>query len=85
LKRVNKEVGRIRKLEARTALIESSGRALALKRRAKGPGFPPAGDTARQGMRSVPSERSDKTIQPAAVGSISQATKTAQAVRDAKS
>ena len=52
LKRVNKEVDRMQKLEARTAHVEAARRALALRRAAQFPPRPPAGDTAGEGMRA---------------------------------
>jgi hypothetical protein len=84
LKRVNKEIGRIHKLEARAALTESARNALALRRAGEERHHPLAGETARQGMHPTPNERADTRIQPGTVGSISQATKTAQAIRDSK-
>ncbi|MEE1613430.1 hypothetical protein [Microvirga sp. CF3016] len=84
LKRVNREIGRLRKLEARAALTESARRALALRRAGEARHHPPAGDTARLGMHPAPNERADTRIQPGTVGSVSQATKTAQAIRDSK-
>ncbi len=84
LKRVNKEIGRLRKLEARAALTGAARRALALRRAGEKLHHPPSGETARQGMHSMPSERAETKIQPGTVGSVSQATKTAQAIRDSK-
>lgn len=84
LKRVNKEISRLNKLEARAALTESARRALALRRAGGERHHPPAGERARHGMHPMPSGRTDPKIQPGTVGSISQATKTAQAIRDSK-
>jgi len=84
LKRVNKEIGRLRKVEARAALTASARHALALRRTAEERHHPRAGEGARHGMHSTPSERADTIIQPGTVGKISQATKTAQAIRDSK-
>ncbi len=84
LKRVNKECSRMRKLEARTAHVEAARRALALRRSAQfAP--PPAGHTAHEGMRPLPSRRRRVTLPRDKIGSISQRTKVAQAVRDARS
>jgi hypothetical protein len=57
LKRVNKELGRIHKLEARTAHVEAARRALALHRAAQFVRYPAAGDTAHEGMQPLPSTR----------------------------
>jgi hypothetical protein len=85
LKRVNKEIGRIHRLEARAALTAAARHALALRRSGEESHHPPAGDTARQGMRPTPNERTETRILPGTVGSVSQATKTPQAIRDSKS
>jgi hypothetical protein len=84
LKRVGKEIGRMHKLEARTAHIEAARRALALRRAAQFPLRPAAGDTASEGMRPLPSQRRRTRVPPAKIGSVSQATKNAQAARDAR-
>jgi hypothetical protein len=85
LKRVNKELGRIQKLAARTAHVEAARRALALHRAAQFATFPPAGETAHEGMRPLPSRRRRTSVARAEIGRVSQATKIAQAVRDARS
>jgi len=85
LKRVNKEIGRIHRLEAKEALTASARRALALKRAGQETHHPPSGKTARQGMAARPTDRTEPRILPSTVGSVSQATKTAQAIRDSKS
>ena len=85
LKRVNKEIRRIDKLEARTAHIEAARRALTMRRAAQFPPRPEAGDTPREGMRPLPSRRRRTQVPPGTIGSISQATKKAQALRDARS
>jgi hypothetical protein len=84
LKRVNKEIDRMQKLEARSAHIVAARKALAMRRAAQFPSRPPAGDTASEGMRPLPSERRRTRVPPAKIGSVSQATKTAQAARDAR-
>ena len=84
LKRVNREIDRMQKLEVRTAHIEAARRALVMRRAAQFPPRPPAGDTASEGMRPLPRGRRRTRVPPARVGSVSQATKTAQAVRDAR-
>ena len=84
LKRVSKEIGRMHKLEARSAHIEAARRALAMRRAAQFPPRPAAGDTPNEGMRPLPSERRRTRVAPAKIGSVSQATKNAQAARDAR-
>jgi hypothetical protein len=85
LKRVNKEVGRIAKLAARTAHVEAARRALALRRTAQFEQYPPAGQTAHEGMRSLPSRRRRTSVAREKIGRVLLATKTAQAVRDSRS
>jgi hypothetical protein len=77
LKRVNGELARRRMIVARDALRE----ALALKKGARRH-HPSAGLRGRDGMNPIESGRARTTVQPAKVGSISQATKNAQAARD---
>lgn len=84
LKRVNREVHRIEKLEARTAHIEAARRALATRRAAQFPPRPPAGETPREGMRPLQSRQRRTRVHRAKIGSISQATRNAQAMRDAR-
>ena len=84
LKRVNREIDRMHKLEARTAHIEAARRALAMRRAAQFPTRPPAGDTPSEGMRPLPSQRRRTRVPPARIGSVSQATKNAQAARGAR-
>src|SRR5262245_46908758 len=84
LKRVNKEINRMQKLEARTAHIEAARRALVMRRAAQFPPHPAADDTPSEGMRPLPSQRRRTRVPPARIGSVSQATKNAQAARDAR-
>ena len=84
LKRVNKELSRVHKLEARTANSEAAWRALALRRAAQFTPYPPAGDTAGEGMRPLPSQRRRTNVPPGKIGRVSQATKVAQAARDSR-
>lgn len=81
LKRVNKELERLRILEARTAHVEAAHRALAAHRTSK---FerPTAGKTANEGMQPQSSVRRRKFIPGSQIGSVSQATKVSQAIRD---
>jgi len=84
LKRVNKELARLRKVAARTANVDAARKALALHRAANFITYPPAGVTADEGMVPKASTRRRKIITGAKVGRVSQATKVAQAVRDAR-
>jgi hypothetical protein len=84
LKRVNREIHRLEKLEARIAHVEAARRALAMRRAAQFPPRPEAGDTASEGMHPLPSQRRRTRIAPARIGSVSQATRNAQAARDAR-
>ena len=85
LKRVNKEIKRLRGLEARTAHVEAARRAFQLRRAAEFTHHPAPGDTAHEGMRPLPSRRRRTTVSRAKIGRISQAGKVAQARRDARS
>ena len=84
LKRVNTELGRLHNLAARTAHVEAARKALALHRAANFTTYPPAGASAGEGMAPKPSQRRRKIIAGARVGRVSQATKVAQAARDAR-
>lgn len=84
LKRVNKEIDRLQKLAARTANVEAARTALAQFRAAKFVHHPPAGATPHEGMRARVSSPRRSRIPPSRIGSISQATKVAQAIRDAR-
>jgi hypothetical protein len=81
---VNRELDRLRKLEARQTHVEAARRALALRRADKFVHHPAAGDTASDGMQLQVSARRRTTIAPRMIGSISQATRVAQAIRDSK-
>jgi hypothetical protein len=82
IKRVNKELKRIQKFEAREELGEAARRALAL-RRAQQFARPPNDPSPHEGMRAIPSQRRKMRIPPSKIGSVSQANKRAQARRDA--
>ena len=84
LKRVSKEISRMQRLEVRAAHVEAARRALAMRRAAQFPPRPASGDTAGEGMRPSPNERRRTRVAPARIGSVSQATKNAQAARDAR-
>lgn len=83
LKRTNNEIRRVRALEARAQNIEAAHKALALRK----DGFivhRPQERTAHEGMRPVPSTRRRSHVPGSKIGSISQATKVAQAIKDAR-
>jgi hypothetical protein len=84
LKRINRELDRLHKLEARDTHVEAARRALALRRAAQFVHHPAAGATARDGMQPQVRVRRRTSVPPRVIGSISQATKVAQAVRDPK-
>ncbi|MCC8956263.1 hypothetical protein H8B02_23385 [Bradyrhizobium sp. Pear77] len=84
LKRVNTELKRQYNLATRTAHVEAARKALALHRAANFTARPSAGATVSEGMAPKPSERRRKIIAGAKIGRVSQATKVAQAVRDAR-
>jgi hypothetical protein len=83
LKRVNREIDPMHELEARAAHVQAARRALAMRRAAQFPARPPSGDTASKGMRAQPSTPATR-VPTAKIGSVSQATKNAQAARDAR-
>ena len=84
LKRLNKELRRLNNLAARTEHVEAARKALALHRAANFMTYPPARATANEGMVPNASTRRRKIITGAKIGRVSQATKVAQAVRDAR-
>jgi hypothetical protein len=84
VKRVNREIHRMEKLEARTAHVEAARRALAMRRAAQFPPRPQAEATPTNGMHPLPSRRRRTGVAPARIGSVSQATRNAQAARDAR-
>ena len=75
---------RKQKLAARTAHMKAARRALAMRRAASFPPRPAPGDTDGEGMRALPSQRRRARVPPAKIGRFSQATKNAQAARDAR-
>jgi hypothetical protein len=84
LKRVNNEIRRLHNLAARTAHVEAARKALALRRAANFITYPAAGATANEGMVPKASTHRRKIITGAKIGRVSQATKVAHAVRDAR-
>ena len=81
VKRINKELKRVQKFEAKKELGEAARRALAL-RRAKQFDRPQNDPSPHEGMRSIPSRRRNIKIAPSKIGRVSQANKRAQARRD---
>jgi hypothetical protein len=84
LKRVNREIHRLEKLEARTAHIDAARRALAMRRTAQFAPRSQAEATPSEGMHPLPNRRRRTRASPARIGSVSQATRNAQAARDAR-
>jgi len=82
LQRVNKELDRLQKLEARTAHVEAARRALALHRSAKFENPAASDRTPDKGMQPLPNTRRRRHIPGSQIGSVSQATKVAQAIKD---
>ena len=81
IKRINKELKRLRKFEARRELGEAARRALAL-RRALQFHRPQNDPSPHEGMRSIANRRRNMKLPPSRLGSVSQANKRAQARRD---
>jgi hypothetical protein len=84
LKRVNREIDRMERLEARAEHVEAARTALAMRRAAQFQPPPLNTDKPREGMLPLPHRRRRTTVPPSKIGSISQATKNAQAARDAR-
>jgi hypothetical protein len=82
LKRVNKEINRLRKFEARTAHVEAARRAFALSRSEKFIEYPAARKTAREGMQPQVIMRRRTAVPRSKIGSVIKATKVAQARHD---
>jgi hypothetical protein len=84
LKRTNKELDRVHKLVARARHVEAAHAALAQHRTAKFVHRPPAGPTPHEGMKPRVRIRKHAKVPGSKIGSISQATKIAQAERNAR-
>jgi hypothetical protein len=82
LKRVNNQETKLEVEAAKAAHIEASRRALAMRLATPGPAVPKPGRTASKGLRPVENKKVSSKTAPAKVGSVSQATKNAQAKRD---
>ena len=84
LKRVNKEISRLQKFEAKKELGEAARRALAL-RRAQQFSRPANAPTPHEGMTVIASRRRNIKLPRSTIGRVSQANKRAQARRDSRS
>jgi uncharacterized membrane protein YccC len=84
LKRVNRELVRLHKLEAKTDHVEAAHRALAQLRSAKFVNHSPSDRTAGTGMQPVVSLKRRQTLPRSKVGSVLKANNVAQAIRDAR-
>ena len=84
LKRLNRELRRLHNLTARSDHVEAARKALALRRAANFIPYPPAGLSSSEGVVPRSSTRRRKIVTGARVGRASQATKIAQAKRDAR-
>ncbi|HEY9235693.1 MAG TPA: hypothetical protein VIP08_11730, partial [Phenylobacterium sp.] len=73
---------RLRVEGVKQAHIDAARRALAMRLANPPPAVPKPGRTAGKGMRQVESRKVSSKTAPAKVGSVSQATKKAQAKRD---
>ncbi|MGI9520527.1 MAG: hypothetical protein ACR2PG_02655 [Hyphomicrobiaceae bacterium] len=82
LKRINKELKRQRALAAKSQNIEAARRALSLRRNANFVHHPQTDAAPDEGPRVIVSQRRRWKVPPAKIGSISQAVKKAQAIRD---
>ncbi len=83
LKRVNGEIARRRSLAAREEMQEAARRAFELKNNAKRH-YPHGGRASRSGMTAKVSGRARTSVPGAKIGSVSQATKNAQAAKDSR-
>jgi hypothetical protein len=84
LKRLNREIRRLHNLTERTSHVEAARKALALRRAANFVPYPSAGMTSSEGMAPRLSMRRRKIVAGARIGRVTQATKVAQAIRDAR-
>jgi hypothetical protein len=84
LKRVKKELSRLRKLEAKTEHVEAAHKALAQRRASNFKPTIPASRTSGTGMPSQESVRRRRVLPRGKVGSVLKQNKVAQAARDAR-
>lgn len=84
-KRVNREIARLGKLDAKVRHVEAAQRALA-EFRASGftPAASPSSQTAGTGMSPKESTKRRRTLRRGTVGSVLKQNKVAQAIRDAR-
>ena len=82
LKRVNRELSRIRKAESGNNQGEYARRALELKRENRVRHHPSSGRTANRSMTMVENPDATVTVDPREIGRVSQAVKVGQARRD---
>jgi len=82
LRRANKQAHRLRVQEAKAAHVGAARKALAMRKTAPAAARPSSGKTADKGMNPVENAKAQSKVAPAKVGSVSQATKTAQAKKD---
>jgi hypothetical protein len=81
LKRVNKQIRRLEKLE-RPSQSDIARRALEMKRANQVRHHPSAGRSASRSMRSLPNQSDTVQVDPREIGRVSQFVKSAQARRD---
>ena len=85
LRRVNAELARHRRIEARAGTVEAAQRALAMRRAAAFRAHPDAETfCTADHMRSMPSRKRRFVVHGARIGSVSQASKWAQKRRDSR-
>ena len=84
LKRVNRELSRIRKAESRKVQGEYARRALEMKRRNRVRHHPSSGRSANGPMAVIENPNPTVTMDPREIGRVSQAIKVAQARRDSR-
>ena len=82
LRRANKQAQRLRVTEAKAAQVAVAKKALAMRTAAPAAKRPSPGKTADRGMTPVENVKVDSKTPPAKIGSVSQATKAAQARKD---
>lgn len=84
LQRVNREASRIDKLIARNELSDNARRALAMRKAGEAVHHPDPGQTPNKGMSKKGNPTRRTKVDPARVGTASQATKRAQAAKDSR-
>ena len=84
MKRLNRELSRIKKAESRKVQGEYARRALDLKRRNRVRHHPSSGRSANRSMTVIENPNPTVTMDPREIGRVSQAIKVAQARRDSR-